>query len=127
MRADGFLLRELQFAQGAVPNVVVRDVSARVVQKPADAVLWHAGRSTFAGIGAPQCMVCRHAELGKAVAAYMSAEWDEPAAAVGPLPHEYPCQGLCAHPLVQSGGSIAPSQPRAAGAQNIEKGEHSTA
>ena len=44
MRADGFLLGELQFAQGAIANVVVRNISARMVQKWADAVLGHAGR-----------------------------------------------------------------------------------
>jgi hypothetical protein len=32
VRADGFLLRELQFAQRAITDVVVRNISARVVQ-----------------------------------------------------------------------------------------------
>ena len=39
VRADGFLLRELQLAQRAVADVVVGDVSARVVDESADAVL----------------------------------------------------------------------------------------
>ena len=39
MRADGFLLRELQLPQRAVADVVVGDVSARMVDESADAVL----------------------------------------------------------------------------------------
>ena len=39
--ADGFLLRELQLAQRAVADVMVRDISTRVVQESTNAVLWH--------------------------------------------------------------------------------------
>jgi hypothetical protein len=67
MRADRFLLRELQFAQGAVADVVVRDISARVVQESSDAVLWYASRATLAGVGAPQGVVRGDPELRQVV------------------------------------------------------------
>jgi hypothetical protein len=44
MRTDGFLLRELQLAQRAVEDVVVDNVTARVVQKSADAARTPAAR-----------------------------------------------------------------------------------
>src|ERR1700732_3045107 len=50
MRADGFLLRELQFSERTIADVVVRDVSARVVQESADAVLGHTSSAALAGV-----------------------------------------------------------------------------
>ena len=57
MRADGLLLRELQLPQRAVADVVVGDVSARVVEESADAVLAPARRAGERGAVAAQVVV----------------------------------------------------------------------
>ena len=67
MRADGLLLRELQLPQSAVADVVVRDIAARVVQEPTDAVLWHASGAALAGVRSPQGVVRGDAELREVV------------------------------------------------------------
>ena len=68
MRADGFLLGELQLAQRAVADVVVRDVSTRVVQESPDAALRNTCGSTLAGVRSPQRVVGSHAELSQVIA-----------------------------------------------------------
>ena len=77
VRADGFLLGELQFAKSAVADVVVCDITARVVQKSTDAILWDTSGPTLARVGAPQGVVCSHAELWQVVATYVSQRVSE--------------------------------------------------
>ena len=54
VRADGLLLGELQLPQRTVADVVVRDVSARVVEESADAVLGYTGHAAERGAASAQ-------------------------------------------------------------------------
>lgn len=74
---DCFLLNRMQSAEPTIADIVIGNITPRVIKQLPDAVLGHARRAADSRVSASQRMVREHAVFGQVVAAHVTDRTSE--------------------------------------------------